>query len=164
MVGYHLDLIKYLQRALPLILKSVRIGEKLIEWVDEPLSLTDILTDVSLYWFTSTISGAITSYHFIVEDRSQVIAPKTKPLGFSSFPRELSAVPKAWAEKAFPNLQFYKEHEKVSLSCNKDRLKFGVLQLIVVKGGHFAALEQPEAFLADVEEFVDKVGRVALSQ
>jgi microsomal epoxide hydrolase len=44
-------------------------------------------------------------------------------------------VPKAWVEKE-GNLVFYRDHEK---------------------GGHFAALEQPELLMGDIEEFVEQV-------
>ncbi|KAL5044739.1 hypothetical protein BDW71DRAFT_198847 [Aspergillus fruticulosus] len=59
-----------------------------------------------------------------------------KPLGYSLFPYDLALVPKGWMEGLYPNLVFFRAHET---------------------GGHFAAMEQPEALLGDVEEFVGKV-------
>lgn len=38
----------------------------------------------------------------------------SKPFGYSSFPREQSAVPRRWAETLFPNLVFFAEHDVVS--------------------------------------------------
>jgi len=74
-------------------------------------------------------------------------------LGYSYFSRELIFVPKAWMEKAYPNLSFYKAHEVVSL---KRSLLSLALQgkLTMIQGGHFAALEQPESFLKDTEEWL----------
>ncbi|KAJ6619457.1 hypothetical protein B0H10DRAFT_1793330, partial [Mycena sp. CBHHK59/15] len=47
----------------------------------------------------------------------------TKPFRFSSFPKEILPSPRAWIETARV-LVFYREH---------------------AKGGHFAAIESPEA-------------------
>jgi microsomal epoxide hydrolase len=46
-------------------------------------------------------------------------------MGFSWFPKEIGAVPRAWIETT-GNLVFFREHEK---------------------GGHLAALEQPNILL-----------------
>ncbi|KAF5524013.1 putative epoxide hydrolase [Colletotrichum aenigma] len=115
------------------------IGEKYLEWVDDryPLQLETILDLVSLYWFTSTFPRSVYPYRPLavsISSGSQLPIPTSKetPLGYSLFPNEVSFMPKAWAEAVYPNLKFYRTHEK---------------------GGHFAALEQPELFLEDVEEF-----------
>ncbi|KAF4463305.1 epoxide hydrolase [Fusarium albosuccineum] len=118
------------------------IGEKLLEWVDEPLPLDDILADVSLYWFTSTYPSSLYPYRATFQNGSDFTAPKNKPLGFSSFPFEIYALPKAWAEEEYPNLRFYREHDKASDD-----------------GWNFH-----ESLLADVEEFIAEVGRPAVRQ
>ena len=51
------------------------------------------------------------------------------PVAVSAFPDELYPVPRSWAEQAYPNLIYYKKHDK---------------------GGHFAAWEQPELFVEEV--------------
>lgn len=38
------------------------VGEKFLDWVDEPLPLETILDFVSLYWFTETYPRAIYFY------------------------------------------------------------------------------------------------------
>lgn len=65
--------------------------------------------------------------------------PNTKPFGYSYYPYELYPVPKAWAATT-GNLTFLRGHEK---------------------GGHFAAIEQTEVFLKDLEEFVQESRAVA---
>src|SRR5690349_98803 len=50
------------------------------------------------------------------------------PVAVTVFPDEIYAAPKSWAERAYPKLLYY----------NK-----------VAKGGHFAAWEQPEAFVVE---------------
>ena len=47
----------------------------------------------------------------------------------SAFPDEVCTTPRSWAERAYPKLMYYKRHDK---------------------GGHFAAWEQPELFVAEM--------------
>ncbi|KAJ1324762.1 microsomal epoxide hydrolase [Microdochium nivale] len=114
------------------------MGEKYVEWADSrhPLSLECILECVGLYWFTSTFPRSIYPYRGMVTGAGWKDVSKDIPFGYSYFSRELGFIPKAWAEKSYPNLAFYRAHEK---------------------GGHFAALEQPESFLEDVEDFLQVV-------
>ena len=53
------------------------------------------------------------------------------PFGVSSFPREIALPPMDWM-RAIANVQFYKEHET---------------------GGHFPAVECPDALVADLREW-----------
>ncbi|KXJ90512.1 epoxide hydrolase [Microdochium bolleyi] len=112
------------------------VGEKYIEWADKrhPLSLECILECVGLYWFTSTFPRSIYPYRGLLTRTGWNSVSKETPLGYSYFSRELGFVPKAWVEKTYPNLAFYSAHDE---------------------GGHFAALEQPESFLKDVEGFLE---------
>ncbi|KAK2749484.1 epoxide hydrolase [Colletotrichum kahawae] len=116
------------------------IGEKLIEWPDHryPLTLDTILTLVTFYWHTNSFSRNLYAYRPMaaaaVENKLfNMPTSKTKPFGYSVFPAENILMPEAWAKKAYPNLVYYKRNEK---------------------GGHFAALEQPELFLKNVEDFI----------
>ncbi|KAF3798378.1 putative epoxide hydrolase [Colletotrichum gloeosporioides] len=116
------------------------IGEKLIEWPDHryPLSLDNILTLVTFYWHTDSFSRNLYPYRPMAEAAVgnklfDVPTSKVKPFGYSVFPAENILMPEAWAKKAYPNLVYYKRNEK---------------------GGHFAALEQPEIFLSNVEDFL----------
>ncbi|KAL0932563.1 epoxide hydrolase [Colletotrichum truncatum] len=108
------------------------IGEKLRDWTDVPLPLSTILTNVTLYWLTDTYPRCIYSNRF----PPSVPLPQTKPFGVSNFPLELVPAPKAWVEKTFPSLVFYKDYER---------------------GGHFPAWEEPKAMLGGLEEFIAKV-------
>jgi microsomal epoxide hydrolase len=42
--------------------RATRVGEKFLDWVDDPLPLETILDFVSLYWFTETYPRAIYFY------------------------------------------------------------------------------------------------------
>ncbi|POS74617.1 epoxide hydrolase [Diaporthe helianthi] len=119
------------------------IGEKYLEWADSrhPLKLETILELVSLYWFTNTFPRSIYPYRLLAQSMvdgkvTPIPTSKETPLGYSTFPGEIGFVPKAWAEKAYPNLKLYRSHDK---------------------GGHFAALEQPVLLLKDVEDFLESV-------
>ncbi|KAL3463727.1 Alpha/Beta hydrolase protein [Aspergillus heterothallicus] len=116
------------------------IGEKHLEWSDprSPIPLDTILGMATLYWFTSTFPRAL--YHAelamkVLAGKSHPIS-KEKPMGYSLFPYDLALLPSAWAREIYPNLVFFRGHSA---------------------GGHFGGLEQPRAFLEDVEEFVAKV-------
>lgn len=75
-------------------------------------------------------------------------------------------MPKAWVAKQ-GNLVWYKQHTKVSAIIPHSKYSpripsryLGVKYLthvVVIQGGHFAALEQPELIIQDVEEFVQQV-------
>lgn len=78
-----------------------------------------------------------------------------KPLGFSSFSKELFPVPEAWAAST-GNLVFYRYHEKVR-HAPAHLARTLSPDLLVSQGGHFAASERPEALLKDLEDFVLQV-------
>ncbi|KAF4996666.1 hypothetical protein FDECE_12344 [Fusarium decemcellulare] len=109
------------------------IGEKMIEWPDEEISIDDILTTVSLYWYTETMPRCIYTYRgTFVNGHQYQFPPFQKPFGYSWFMRELVPVPRKVAEKK-GNLVFYRQLER---------------------GGHFAALERPVEYLQDIEDFI----------
>ncbi|TFY57289.1 hypothetical protein EVJ58_g7107 [Rhodofomes roseus] len=118
------------------------IGEKFLTWTDEPPSTTTILESVSLYWLTDTFPTSIYTYRHGLGPRADKISFHAQPenhinksFGFSWFPQELMPVPKAWIAVT-GDLVWYKQH---------------------TRGGHFAALERPDAILGDMEDFVAKV-------
>jgi pimeloyl-ACP methyl ester carboxylesterase len=55
--------------------------------------------------------------------------PVAVPVGFTTFPGELFAAPRSWAETVYPSLTYFNE---------------------VDRGGHFAAWEEPELFTTEV--------------
>ncbi|KAL1856705.1 hypothetical protein Plec18170_003676 [Paecilomyces lecythidis] len=134
------------------------IGEKFLEWVDEPLPPEFILESVTLYWLTETYARSIYTYREAcisvagTKEKStneilQGFPPPPvqpandprwyihKPYGHSFFPKELSPLPRSWVETT-GNLVFWGQHSK---------------------GGHFAALEQPGALKKDLITFVEQV-------
>lgn len=96
----------------------------------EGLTKDDILDNITLTWLTNT---AISGYRIYWENKYGFFNPKGVkiPVIVSAFPDELYQVPRSWAEKAYPNMIYYKKHNK---------------------GGHFAAWEQPELIVSDLRE------------
>ncbi|MEE4298555.1 MAG: epoxide hydrolase [Pseudomonadales bacterium] len=112
------------------------IGEKFHAWsqhdgdVFQAISRDDLLTNLSVYWFTRTATSAARFYY---EHRNHHADPPVPerievPTAVAVFPGELYLPPRAWVER----------HYAVSHWSVQDR------------GGHFAALEQPEALVADL--------------
>ena len=99
------------------------------------LTRDNILDNTTLYWLTGTAASAARSYW---EDGRALAAalasgqappPVSVPVGFTTFPGEIWATPRSWAEIVYPGLAYFNE---------------------VDKGGHFAAWEEPQLFSAEL--------------
>ena len=107
--------------------------EKLQAWSDEGAFTTDeLLTWVSAYWVTGTIGSSFAMY---VEPAALPERVET-PTVLSVFPHDIKPAPRSYAE-AFLNIREFVEHQA---------------------GGHFAAWEQPAAFVADLRRAVELGG------
>jgi pimeloyl-ACP methyl ester carboxylesterase len=94
----------------------------------EGLTRDDVLENITLYWLTKT---AISSARLYWEYKGGFFDPRgvTIPVAVSAFPDEIYQAPKSWTERAYPKLIYYNRP---------------------LKGGHFAAWEQPELFSAEL--------------
>jgi pimeloyl-ACP methyl ester carboxylesterase len=115
------------------------IVEKFRNWsdcngdVEQAFGFDTLLTDISLYWFADAINGSLRLYK---ENR---LAPLTfnpgervtPPLGVAIFPRELPMPPRSWLERVFDVRRW----------------------TAMPRGGHFAALEQPNLLVEDIRAF-----------
>ncbi|MBC6980374.1 epoxide hydrolase family protein [Caulobacter sp. 17J80-11] len=108
--------------------ESLKLMMRVIDGQPEGLTPDDVLDNATLYWLTDT---GVSSARLYWESKLPFFAPKgvTLPTAVSAFPNELYTAPKTWAEKAYPNLIYYKRQPK---------------------GGHFAAWEQPAALTEDL--------------
>jgi pimeloyl-ACP methyl ester carboxylesterase len=97
------------------------------------LTRDNILDNITLYWLTGTGASAARNYWDDGRARAAVagqdLPPVRVPAGFTSFPGEIWATPRSWADVAYPDLAYFNE---------------------VDKGGHFAAWEEPELFSGEV--------------
>ena len=113
------------------------ITEKYHAWSDWPLMTMDDICDcLTLYWMTNTAATSIRAYHgntFTLPPLGKI----TVPTAIAAFPCDVLPVPKEWIERNYP----------VFMYTNMQR------------GGHFTALEQPEAFAENVSKFMDAIFR-----
>jgi len=117
-------------------IRSYRMIVRSFDGKPEGLTPDDILDNVTLYWVTNT---AISSARLYWDTRHTLppgggffdVRGVQIPVAVSAFAEEIYQAPESWAKKAYPKLIFYKKHDK---------------------GTHFAAWEQPEAFVADLRE------------
>jgi pimeloyl-ACP methyl ester carboxylesterase len=111
------------------------IAEKFHKWSqhggnpEDAVSKDELLTNISIYWFTRTITSSVRMYY---ESRHYEGRPWPErvdvPTAVANFPGELAAPPRAWVERQF-NLVHWSHPER---------------------GGHFAALEVPHLLAEDI--------------
>jgi len=112
------------------------IAEKFWSWVDcdgdlfTVLTRDELLDNVMLYWLPAT--GASSARLYWESMRTANTDPVPVPVGCSQFPHEVYRSSRRWAETRYPDLRWWHELDK---------------------GGHFAALEQPEIFVDEVRSF-----------
>jgi pimeloyl-ACP methyl ester carboxylesterase len=91
-----------------------------------------VLTSVMLYWLTGSILSAARIYYETAHAGDPMLPGRVEvPTGYARYPREPFAPPREVMARAF-NLVHYAE---------------------MPRGGHFAAMEQPELFARDVSTF-----------
>jgi pimeloyl-ACP methyl ester carboxylesterase len=109
------------------------IAEKFHEWTDAPVDRDLLLTNVMLYWLTGTAGSSARLYY----ERAHA--------DYWGSPPELSEAPTALAH--FPRENF------VLLRHLAERTNNIVRWTEYDRGGHFAAMEQPELLAADIRSF-----------
>ncbi|MFD1560425.1 epoxide hydrolase family protein [Paraburkholderia silviterrae] len=123
------------------------IYEKLAQWSDtnnEPereLSRDEMLDNISLYWLTNTgASSARLYFESYATDFSR--QQLDIPVGVSNFHGEILQPPRIWGERTYSKLFYWNE---------------------VAKGGHFAAFEQPDLFVAELRACFSRTSNAASS-
>jgi epoxide hydrolase len=108
------------------------IYEKLDQWSDpnDAPSRDEMLDNIMLYWLSNTGASSARLYFesFATDFSTQKL---DMPVAVSVFPAELYRPLKVWGERAYSKLYYWNE---------------------VAKGGHFAAFEQPEIFVAELRK------------
>jgi epoxide hydrolase len=111
------------------------IAEKFGEWTDGGLGAVDrdqMLTNISVYWLTRTAGSSARLYYEAA--RSGALGPptvSTAPTGVAVFPEEIAAAVRPIAEQS-NHIVHWSEFDR---------------------GGHFAAMEEPDLLIGDVREF-----------
>jgi microsomal epoxide hydrolase len=115
------------------------ILEKFQRWTDcdgdprNAVPLDTMLANISLYWFTGAIGSSFWPYYarmhspWPIRDGSIDV-----PAGYVQFPREILRPPRSIAARVYTDLRRW---------------------TVAPRGGHFAALEQPDVLLEEIRAF-----------
>ena len=120
--------------------------EKFVRWsdcdgnVEKRFTKDELLTHVTLYWATETIGSSFLPYYdlahagaarWVLEKAKEWTHVLRVPAGFTLFAKDLTHPPREWAARFF-DVQRWTE---------------------VPRGGHFAALEEPETLAEEIRAF-----------
>jgi pimeloyl-ACP methyl ester carboxylesterase len=103
--------------------------------VERRFTKDDLCDFLTLYWATGTIASSLRLYGAEARDRWR-LAPGERigvPAGIADFPKELVRAPRAWTERQLTDIRRWTE---------------------MPRGGHFAAVEEPELLGDDLLEFL----------
>jgi len=110
------------------------IAEKFRTWSDGGIGRDDMLANISLYWFTGAIGSSFWPYHARMHRPWPIPEGETVgvPTGYAEFPKEILRPPRSLAARTYTDIRRWS---------------------VMPKGGHFAAMEQPQALAREATEF-----------
>jgi microsomal epoxide hydrolase len=115
------------------------IVEKFWKWSDcggdleAAFSRDALLANISFYWFTGAIGSSFWPYYARMHGPWPVPdGGITVPTGYAEFPHEIVKPPRSVAERVYSDIRRW---------------------TVMPRGGHFAAMEQPEALAAEIRAF-----------
>jgi pimeloyl-ACP methyl ester carboxylesterase len=113
------------------------IVEKFRAWSDcdghpeNAFTRDQLITNVMTYWVTQTITSSARLYWELMHAEKGPPEFVEVPTGVARYPKEVFRLPRAWIERRY-NVTHWAD---------------------MPRGGHFAAMEQPELFVEDVRNF-----------
>jgi pimeloyl-ACP methyl ester carboxylesterase len=100
--------------------------------VESAFTKDQILTNITLYWVTETITSSARIYYESSHTRAtRPVRYVEVPTAGAIFPKEIYFTPRAWAEASYNIVRW----------------------TMMPSGGHFAALEEPELLVDDIRAF-----------
>jgi len=116
------------------------ITEKFRKWSDcggnleNAITRDQLLANISFYWFTGAIGSSFWPYYTRMHRPWPIPKGRTidVPTGYAQFPAEILRPPRSLAERTYTDIRRWS---------------------VMPRGGHFAALEQPEALATEIREF-----------
>jgi epoxide hydrolase len=119
------------------------IIEKFKEWThsdkvpEDAIARDRLLTNATIYWLTATAGSSAQLYYEAADFLPTALAPPSLPplpvpLGVAVFPYDIILPIRRLADRGFPNIVQWSEFDR---------------------GGHFAAMEQPDLFVRDLRSF-----------
>jgi pimeloyl-ACP methyl ester carboxylesterase len=102
--------------------------------VERVHSRDSLLANICLYWFTGAIGSSFWPYYARIHHAWPIPngAKVMVPTGYAAFPKEIIRPPRSIAETVYGNIQSWTP---------------------MAAGGHFAAMEQPDALATDIAAF-----------
>jgi pimeloyl-ACP methyl ester carboxylesterase len=110
--------------------------------LDSVFTKDQLLANISFYWFTGAIGSSFWPYYARMHGPWPIPDGRviTVPTGYSEFPREILRPPRSLAERTYTDIRRWS---------------------VMPRGGHFAAMEQPEALASELREFFRPLRRQA---
>jgi microsomal epoxide hydrolase len=116
------------------------IVEKFRAWsdcdgdVESVFTKDQLLANISFYWFTGAIGSSFFPYYFRMHRPWPIPVGSTigVPTGYCAFPREIIRPPRSLAAHIYTDIRRW---------------------TAMPRGGHFAAMEQPQALAEEVRAF-----------
>jgi pimeloyl-ACP methyl ester carboxylesterase len=102
--------------------------------VESVFTKDQLLANISLYWFTGAIGSSFWPYYARMHGQWPIPEGVTVdvPTGYCEFPREILRPPRSLAKRTYTDLRRWS---------------------VMPRGGHFAAMEQPDALADEVRAF-----------
>jgi pimeloyl-ACP methyl ester carboxylesterase len=116
------------------IIEKWRAWGALGDDLEKVFSRDELLTNVSIYWLTQTGNSAGRSYYERAHDPNAFKKGETikVPTGVALSMEKVQRTPREWAERVYKDIRHWTEFDH---------------------GGHFMALEDPEAVARDLRKF-----------
>jgi microsomal epoxide hydrolase len=116
------------------------IAEKFRTWsdcggtIENAIPRDRLLANIALYWFTGAIGSSFWPYYARSHGPWPIPEGKTVdvPMGYAAFPKEILHPPRSVAARMYSDIRRWTQMDR---------------------GGHFAALEQPDALAREIREF-----------
>ena len=100
---------------------------------ESAISRDEMLANISLYWFTGAIGSSFWPYYARMHGPWPIPAGGVSvPMGYAEFPAEILRPPRSMATAMYTDIRRWS---------------------VMPRGGHFAAMEQPEALAHEIAEF-----------
>jgi pimeloyl-ACP methyl ester carboxylesterase len=106
--------------------------------IESVLHKDELLTNISVYWFSQSICSSTRLYYEVMQHaRLKFLEQRvTVPTGVARYPKEIMRYPRKWCDNVYSDIRQWNSYKK---------------------GGHFAAMERPQEFIADIREFASKL-------
>lgn len=114
------------------------IAEKFQSWSDcdgnpeNAVPRDRMLANIALYWFTGAIGASFWPYYARQHGPWPIPGKVDVPMGYAEFPHEMLRPPRSLAARTYTDIRRWS---------------------VMPRGGHFAALEQPDALAAEIRAF-----------